>query len=114
MAHNYSKVYVLKCQGVDCKQSIISLNIRRVLRHGVFGKENTLSQKGSGLLAACAFYPSYFEENKRLLAVYQSVGHKTVKEVCNFGSVEVWLWKVGILLLGPNGGSMTLKFSDQG
>ena len=107
MAHNYSKIYVLKCQGVDCKQSVISVNIRQVLRHGAFGKENALSQKGSGPLAAHAFYPSYIEENKRLLAVYQStsVGHKTVKEVWNFGSMEVWLWKVGILLLGPNGGS---------
>ena len=91
VAHKYySNIYVLKCQGVDCKQSIISLNIHQVLRHGAFGKENTLSQKGSGPLAACAFYPSYFEENKRLLAVYQSVGHKTVKEVWNFGSMVVW------------------------
>ena len=90
VAHNYSKIYVLKCQGVGCKQSFISLNTRRVLRHGAFGKENTLSQKGSGPLTACAFYPSYFEENKRLLAVYQSVGHKTVKEVWNFGSVVMW------------------------
>ena len=91
MAHNYSKICSYKCQGVDCKQSVISLNICRVLRHGAFGKENTLSQNGSGPLTACAFYPSYFEENKRLLAVYQStsVGHKTVKEVWNFGSMEV-------------------------
>lgn len=92
MAYNYSKIYVLKCQGVDGKQSVISLNIHQVLRHmhGAFGKENTLSQKGSGPLAACAFYPSYLEENKRLLAVYQSVGHKTVKEVWNFGGMVMW------------------------
>ena len=40
----------------------------------------------------------------------QSVGYKTVEEVRKCGSLVIW--KVGILVPEPNGGSMTLKFSD--
>ena len=40
----------------------------------------------------------------------QSVGHKSVEEVFKCGRLVVW--KLGILVTGPNGGRTTLKFCD--
>ena len=87
---------------LDCEQSFFSLKIRRVLRHGAFGTENALNQKETGArliflpsrayalvsrgsqlrrspLAARPSYPSNFEENKRLLAVYPDPSELNMK-----------------------------------
>ena len=82
---------------VDCEQSVFSLKIRRVLRHGAFWHRERFKPKRDwgetrkylfffrlgltpSFLATRASYPSDFEESKRLLAVYrESVkpNHKT-------------------------------------
>ena len=68
---------------VDCEQSVFSLKIRRVLRHGAFWHKERFKLKrdwGETImslpsrayaLVSRGSYHSDFEENKRLLAVYQ-------------------------------------------